>query len=362
MEDARNSPPILHSPLGGLGGAKNSTEDLDRDRLGALLCAKDRDILKVERVAHVRYDPVTGAFEGLPPEWQSALDLNFGNPLLLYKAKTMDHYNHRIPAVLLEMQDYLKRERTRGDKKLSGLAFEGIFRVAPSKVEAETVLNELNHGKYVFNAEQDPHCFSNCIKVWFRSLPAPLLPDDPNTLLYSKIENFQAGDEVWPHIQTLKEPNQSVLLWLLDLCVEVAALEEMNRMTPCSLGVVIAPNIYRSPDVDLKPNADPAVVARVVDRAMKLSRKMVIFLEDAIKYRIANPPERPKSQSKSRAASNVESFKLVLPALPPSEATVVSSLKDLVVDIELPAPGEPPAEQPLSPAEQPLQSHNTPCK
>lgn len=40
------------------------------------------------------------------------------------------------------------------------------------------------------------------------------------------------------------EPYHSVLLWLLDLCVEVAYFSPINKMNSKNLAIVIAPNLF----------------------------------------------------------------------------------------------------------------------
>ena len=64
----------------------------------------------------------------------------------------------------------------------------------------------------------------------------------------------------------------SLLMWLLDLCVDVASHKAVNKMTPENLAIVFAPNLFE-PDV-----ADPMA-------AIQFSQKVCQFLQRAILHR-----------------------------------------------------------------------------
>ena len=70
----------------------------------------------------------------------------------------------------------------------------------------------------------------------------------------------------------MAEPNQSIYLWLLDLCVEVARHSSINKMTPQNLAVVIAPNLFTPDDSDPMKN-------------LLYSQKVANFLHKSILYR-----------------------------------------------------------------------------
>ena len=47
--------------------------------------------------------------------------------------------------------------------------------------------------------------------------------------------------------EQMTEPFSSILCWLLDLCIEVAANQAVNKMTFQNLAIVIAPNLFKPP-------------------------------------------------------------------------------------------------------------------
>jgi len=90
------------------------------------------NVLEVKRLAHVKFDPETQKFIGLPPEWEAAVATNFGLPLALCKSTRVAGYRSRIPNVLLKMGAYLRERGARSVK--------GIFRIAPDQTERDLVL------------------------------------------------------------------------------------------------------------------------------------------------------------------------------------------------------------------------------
>ena len=72
----------------------------------------------------------------------------------------------------------------------------------------------------------------------------------------------------------LSEPGRSLFLWLLDLCIDIAAHKETNKMTAKNMAVVVAPNLY-----------DPTKIANPM-KAMTISQAIVEFIQIAIAWRI----------------------------------------------------------------------------
>eukprot|EP01103_Thecamoeba_quadrilineata_P019517 TRINITY_DN7938_c0_g1_i1.p1 TRINITY_DN7938_c0_g1~~TRINITY_DN7938_c0_g1_i1.p1 ORF type:complete len:479 (+),score=84.73 TRINITY_DN7938_c0_g1_i1:32-1468(+) len=165
-----------------------------------------------------------------------------------------------VPTVLVTMKKYLYEN--------GGLEQEGVFRLAGDEKETIGVKEQLN--TETFTGCSDINCVANLIKVWFREMPQQLL----NQLPSSSFLSIEAEDDCVQLLETLKEPNKTLLLWLLDLLADFAAKESINKMTPRNLAIVVAPNLFTTP-----PEVSP------VDSLM-LSQKVVNFVIKVLEHRI----------------------------------------------------------------------------
>jgi len=176
----------------------------------------------------------------------------------------VDGYSWPIPHLLVMLK-----------KKLItlGVEEEGIFRVAANKLDAAVARELLEVGADITNIPNcDIHVVTSLLKIWFRELPNRILSLD-------FLENADSHAKV--AVESLKDPELSVLVWLLDLCAAVAKEEEKNKMTAHNLAIVWAPNIFPQ-DFD---GLDPRV-------AMKMFEQGTAFFEAAIEWRIAEMSER----------------------------------------------------------------------
>lgn len=192
------------------------------------------NVQEVRRLAHVTFDPDTQKFIGLPPEWEAAVNTTFGLPLALCRGSLVPGYHSRIPNILLLMGKYLLDHDGRNVK--------GIFRLAPDQAERDLVLQQLANG--TFTTCSDIHCISTGIKVWFRELPAPIFRD----LDEEKIKVCDTDADAAVILSSCPEPALSVLLWLMDLCVEIINNSLVNMMTAKNMSIVLTPNLYRVKD------------------------------------------------------------------------------------------------------------------
>jgi len=104
-------------------------------------------------------------------------------------------------------------------------------------------------------------------------------------------------------VDLMKEPKRTVLLWLLDLCVEVSNVSHINKMTPQNLAIVIGPNLFTP-----ATGADPMAT-------LQFSQKVANFLTNAIiwrksekdasrGYEVYTPPPIATSSASTPSASS----------------------------------------------------------
>lgn len=228
----------------------------------------DKNILDPADVKHERhgyFDKDDKKFKGnFPEEWLSELNKQFGVPVHQLPSKSLPTYKSGIPTILLDLKAALKNN--------DGYQQVGIFRLAPNAGDNDSVKNLINSlgGTNGVSGMDDVNVCANLIKVWFRDLPAPLF----SAVKPSLIESSQTVESVSKGVKEFPEPNKSILLWLWDLCVEVAAHKDINKMGPQNLAIVIGPNLFNTEAIK-NPMA-----------AMTFSTKVVTFFQRGIEWRL----------------------------------------------------------------------------
>lgn len=229
----------------------------------------DNQILEPQEVKHERhvyFDQKSGRFKGnFPPTFEAELKKQFGVKPSQLPCSKVPGYKSGIPTLLLDLKELIKKH--------GGFQQVGIFRLAPDGHLNDDLKKRIDTGdkkwKENENASNINVC-ANLLKIWFRELPTPILNQVPNAL----IEKSQDVKAVATAVQNeFAEPTQSLLLWLWDLCVEVAAYKSENKMTPQNLAIVIGPNLFNT-----KTFQNPMA-------AMTFSGKVVVFFQRGIEWR-----------------------------------------------------------------------------
>mmetsp|Transcript_15035 Transcript_15035/g.29557 ORF Transcript_15035/g.29557 Transcript_15035/m.29557 type:complete len:227 (-) Transcript_15035:115-795(-) len=177
-------------------------------------------------------------------------------------------HKSRIPVVLTVLLNYLRCK--------NALQLEGIFRVSANDDECISLQNQLNRtvsspssAQQILELCNDVHCASTLIKRWFRELPVPVL-----SAIMGDIQTSLGQVDVGKLIFQLPEPQQSLVLWFLDMCIEVNSYEAQNLMSIQNISLVMSPNL-----APLNQN-DPV-------EALTLSGKVQSFIQYAIQWRAA---------------------------------------------------------------------------
>ena len=252
-------------------------------------------VTSVKRVQHVTFNPnnpnvdFAAQLASVPDEWKEALKQQFGLPPNLQPSVKLS-YASRIPTVLVKMHDYLRSSRT----------FEtqvGIFRLAPDSGECGRLKAALNADvTAVESARPGAYadmgaCCANLIKVWFRDLPAALFHAVPLDKL-SGLSSQTADSALEALIaSSLKEPQQSIYRWLLDLCCDVTAHSDRNKMIAKNMAICIGPNLYKPPSVGAKGAPSPAEAMKIIQEC----KNYTTFLELCVGMREAQRGQKRTS-------------------------------------------------------------------
>jgi len=198
----------------------------------------DENINDPKEVTHTRhgyFDPETQKFVGnFPESFKLALNKQFGVPPKQLPSQVVPGYKEKIPSVLISLKSLLK--------KLGGYEVVGIFRLAPEGNKNEMIKGKIDRGEDWEEKISDVNLCANLLKVWFRELPVPIM----NEVEQRVIAQSQTKDAVAKATKQFPEPSQSILLWLWDMCVEVAEHEAQNKMGAQNLAIVIGPNLFNT--------------------------------------------------------------------------------------------------------------------
>ena len=138
----------------------------------------------------------------------------------------------------------------------------GIFRVSPGAAAKKLARQHVEGGQLPKIKEAE--CLAHLLKLWFRELPESVLAPCLQPVVDGPPRDAAGCAAL---VEALPEPHRATMRWLVRLLRDVAAHEEVNRMTPKSLSVVFAPNL-----VDAPLSMPPMLV-------LDLSHRVVAFLE-----------------------------------------------------------------------------------
>lgn len=200
-----------------------------------------------------------------------------------------------IPIVMEKLLEYLE---------MHGLYTEGIYRKSGAANRMRELKQSLENDPSSVKLENYPiHTITGILKQWLRELPEPLMT-------FSQYNDFLRAVELpgkqeqlcalYKVIEQLPQVNHDTLERLIFHLVQVASLEDVNRMSPNSLSIVFAPCLLRCPD-----NSDPLT-------SMKDVSKTTTCLEMLIKEQIRKYKIRMEEISQLEAAESLAIRRLSL--------------------------------------------------
>eukprot|EP01147_Barroeca_monosierra_P010949 gene10949-3021_t len=166
--------------------------------------------------------------------------------------------------------------------ELGGTKTEGIFRV-PGDIDAvNTLKTQMDRGDAPTNL-RDPHVPASTLKLWFRELTDPIVPEDTyDDCIASSQDSVKAVAvvDMLPHI------NRSIVLFITRFLQMVGRPENhaITKMTFDNLAMVWAPNFLRC------PSDDPLVIFNNTKKEMQFVRQLILNLNtESVAYLFANP-------------------------------------------------------------------------
>lgn len=167
--------------------------------------------------------------------------LIFGGNLQLMMNGSID-----IPMIIMDMIDNISTK---------GVNVEGIFRKSAGISELQDLKNRINNGKSVNVSDHDPITIAALLKLFLRELQTPLfvpevIPQIDEHLIGKDMPSEKVRDIIKDHIIPILPKEHKIFLKrltsLMSLIVQHSAV---NLMTTTNLSVVMAPNLFRSPNM-----------------------------------------------------------------------------------------------------------------
>ncbi|XP_064635317.1 uncharacterized protein LOC135492671 isoform X2 [Lineus longissimus] len=171
--------------------------------------------------------------------------------------------NRRLPWI----QTVLSEEVLR----LDGAQTEGIFRV-PGDIDEVNAL-KVRCDQWIPPTDcPDPHIPASLLKLWFRELYEPIIPND----VYEQcIENYANPEAAVDIVMGLPEINKLVLCYLIRFLQVFAAIEnaQITKMDINNLAMVMAPNCLRC------ESEDPRIIFENTRKEMAFVRTLIQHLD-----------------------------------------------------------------------------------
>ena len=73
---------------------------------------------------------------------------------------------------------------------------------------------------------------------------------DESAVSMAEILECETGADCMAVLQRFDRKNLGLVLWLLDVCADVAAEQTSNKMSERAIAIVLAPNLYAPPEAE----------------------------------------------------------------------------------------------------------------
>uniref|UniRef100_A0A1L8E4W1 Rho GTPase-activating protein 39 n=1 Tax=Nyssomyia neivai TaxID=330878 RepID=A0A1L8E4W1_9DIPT len=192
-------------------------------------------------------------------------DSMFGNTL----QEVMDLQKDRFPDRQLPWVQITLSEQI---LLMGGKQTEGIFRVPADVDEVLYLKNRLDRWEIPeYKPSMDAHSPASLLKLWYRELYDPLIPDE----LYEKCVQTEDPEEATNIVNKLPRLNKTVLMFLIHFLQQFAQPDVVanTKMDSSNLAMVFAPNCLRC------TSQDPKVILENARKEMAFLRTLIINMD-----------------------------------------------------------------------------------
>lgn len=170
---------------------------------------------------------------------------------------------------------------------MHGMNEEGLFRLAAGASVLKKLKARLGAGASDLSEfMSEPHAVAGALKSYLRELPEPLMTSElfNDWLKAASIKEAESRQESYREVlQKLPTENYNNLRYLIRFLAKLAEQQEVNKMTPSNIAIVLGPNLlwaYSDGDPSLvdMASASPILVVNVVEGLISCAAE--VFPED----------------------------------------------------------------------------------
>jgi len=194
-------------------------------------------------------------------------DQIFGVPIDKVMEKQREKYpDFEVPRLLTVLTDAIF--------KMEGTKTEGIFRVPAFAEEVKSIKEKFDDGNYdVIYKSANVHTPCALMKLWFRELPEPLVPDK---FYETATETPEKATEIFAQ---LPASNQKIVTYLISFMHQLLSpdIVEVTKMSKDNLAMVFAPSVLRCPYSDARAlsaaDKEKSFVLKLIDNITPVSTR-----------------------------------------------------------------------------------------
>ncbi|XP_071407846.1 SH3 domain-binding protein 1 isoform X2 [Pithys albifrons albifrons] len=205
----------------------------------------------------------------------------------------------------------------------SGMREEGLFRLAAGASVLRKLKSSLASGSNALEEfYSDPHAVAGALKSYLRELPQPLMTFE----LYDKWVKVASLKDIDSRVQSLQDtcsrlPRESYnnLRYLIKFLAKLAEHQEVNKMTPSNIAIVLGPNLLWSQQSTGDPmQLDLASVSSIQSVVEALIQNVDTLFPGEVDFNVSGLFTSPENSEFSKSASVQE-----LTPEPPPPSTLI---------------------------------------
>ncbi|MBN3292798.1 3BP1 protein, partial [Polypterus senegalus] len=248
----------------------------------------------------------------------------------VYGVALETHLRTSSRKIALPIEECVKMLLTKGMKE------EGLFRLAA----AASILKKLKSGLDSGNIDptefySDPHAVAGALKSYLRELPEPIMTFELYNEWFkaSSEKNTEAKLEILRDIcRRLPSENYDNLRYLVKFLAKLAELQEINKMSPSNIAIVLGPNLLwpqnegDTATLDMA-SASSVQVVTVIEPLIQLADQLFPGENDFEETQMPEAMNTKVSDEMSLSALNIKEEVPVAEAPPmPQKETISDSL------------------------------------
>ncbi|XP_041337599.1 SH3 domain-binding protein 1 [Pyrgilauda ruficollis] len=228
----------------------------------------------------------------------------------------------------------------------SGMKEEGLFRLAAGASVLRKLKSSLASGSNALEEfYSDPHAVAGALKSYLRELPQPLMTFE----LYDEWVKVASLKDTDSRLQSLRDtcsrlPQDSYnnLRYLIKFLAKLAEHQEVNKMTPSNIAIVLGPNLLWSQQSTGDPmQLDLASVSSIQAVVEALIQNVDTLFPGEVDFNVSGMFRLPTNTGLSKAAPEEEPTPATPPASTPTLLEGEATSRDPETRSQPASPGLP---------------------